>query len=217
MRRVKKYIILYEKVPFSLGIGVCNDNLDSFFLNGDKMCKIIKKNSKLKKNFKKQFKIKINKKKVIKLTFYEGDNKYVKYNQKLGDIKLEIPEAEVGSMVDFDLTFEVDINYILKIRIDVPTFKITKEIEIGKDEESEETKLKRKLQINENKFEFIKNIKKEINDYSKEIENFENNEDKNKLIINIYNLYDNFLDEYQKNYKEEIIENIYNSTKELFF
>ena len=215
--RDRKNIILNEIVPFSLGIGVCNDDADSFFLHGDKMCKIIKKNSKLSTSVKKQFEIKINKKKVIELTFYEGDNKYVKYNQKLGDIKLEIPEAEVDSKVNFYLTFEIDINYILKIRLDVPSFKITKEIEIGKDEENEQTKLKRKLQINENQFEFLKTTKKNINDYAKQIGNYENNEDKNKLLINICNFYDNILDEYQKNYKEEIIENIYNSTKELFF
>ena len=214
MKRNKSSIILNEIIPFSLGIGIINNDAKSFYKYGDKMNKIIKKNTNLHEYTQKQFKININKKKVIDLTFYEGESKYVKYNQKLGNIQLEIPGAEVGSIINFDLIFHLDANYNLKIRINVPTFEKTKEVEYGNYDKSKN--LKHKLHIKEIKFDFSK-INNELFEYSGKIEIFEN-EDKNSALINCCKCCDEILDEYNKNYyKEDVMENIYNYTKKLFY
>ena len=60
MKRKKSDIILNEIVPLSLGIGIFNNEPESFFKYGDKMYKIIKKNSNLSTSIQKQFKININ-------------------------------------------------------------------------------------------------------------------------------------------------------------
>ena len=215
MKRKKSDIILNEIVPLSLGIGIFNNEPESFFKYGDKMYKIMKKNSNLSTSIQKQFKININKKKVIELTFYEGDSKYVKFNQKLGDIQLEIPEAEVGSQINCNLNFDIDLNYNLKIRIEVPTFQKTKEVVYGKYDKSK-TNLKHKLHIKEIKFDFSK-INNELFEYSEKIEIFEN-DDKNCALINCCKCCDKILDEYNNNYyKEDVMEEIYNYTKKLFY
>ena len=215
MNRKKSDIILNEIIPLSLGIGIFNNEPESFFKYGDKMYKIIKKNSNLSTSIQKQFKININKKKVIELTFYEGDSKYVKFNQKLGDIQLEIPEAEVGSQINCNLNFDIDLNYNLKIKIEVPTFQKTKEVVYGKYDKSK-TNLKHKLHIKEIKFDFSK-INNELFEYSEKIEIFEN-DDKNSAFINCCKCCDKILDEYNNNYyKEDVMEEIYNYTKKLFY
>ena len=215
MKKKTKTIILNDSVPLSIGISTINKNSKSFFKNGNKMKKIIKRNSKLPINVKKEFKSKIGKNKKIYLNFYEGDNKYVKYNQKICELELEIPDSEEGNIISFNVNMEVDINYILKIVVEVPSFGITKDIEIGNLDKKEKLSLKKKLESNEIKFDFAK-AKKELLEYSGQIDKFEN-EDKNNALINCCKCCDDIINEYEKNYlKEDVIENIFIATRDLF-
>jgi molecular chaperone HscC len=113
----KKKIILNEIVPCSLGVEIANDKYDSFVKHGDKMFTIIKRNMELSKNVKEQFKILLKKQKVIKINFYEGESKFVKYNQKIGDIEIEIPDAQLGSIINYEINFEVDTYFPQKKRM----------------------------------------------------------------------------------------------------
>ena len=216
LKKKKKTIILNDTLPLSVGIEVINNDFKSFLKYGNKMNIIIKQNSKLPINAKKQFKSKIGKNKTIYINFYEGLNKYVKYNQKIYELKLEIPNAEDGNIIIFDVSIEVDSNYILKIIINVPSFGITKEIEIGKFNKDEKIKLKKKLKSSEIKFDFAKARNEQI-EYSEQIEIFQDEEDKNNALINCCKCCDVILDEYEKNYyKEDVIENIFLTTRDLF-
>ena len=216
LKKKKKTIILNNYVPLPIGIEVINNDPKSFLKYGNKMNTIIKQNSKLPINAKKQYKSKIGNNKTIYINFYEGVNKYVKYNQKMCELKLEIQKAEAGEIIIFDVNIEVDSNYIVKIIVNVPSFGITRGIEIGKFNKDEQIKLKKKLDSKEIKFDFAK-AKSEQIEYSEQIEKFQDEEDKNNALINCCKCCDLLLDEYEKNYlKEDVIENIFLTTRDIF-
>lgn len=214
MKKKTKNIILKDTIPLSIGISIVNKDLKSFLKHGNKMYKIIKQNSKIPISVKRMFKTIIGENRNINLDFFEGENKYAKYNQKICNYKLEIPsDAEEGSIIFFNVNIEIDKNYNLKIIIEIPSFKITKEIEIENYDKNEKKKI---LKIsNEIKYDFAQ-TKKELFEYKMNIENNQG-ENKNKILINCCNCCENILNEYENNYiQEDILENIFITTRDLF-
>ena len=211
----KRNIIINNTLPLSIGISVFNKDIDSYFKHGNKMYKILKQNSKLPISIKKQFQTQIPQNKQIELNFYEGESKFVKYNQKIYDFKKEVPDMEVGQIIKYDITLEVDINYILKIKIEIPSLE-TIEIEFGKFNKNEEKiKLKTKLGTYNMKFDFAHG-KNELQEYSENLEKF-GEENKNKALKNCCKCCDEILEAYEKYYyREDVIENIFLSTRTLF-
>ena len=181
------------------------------------MDKILLKDSRLPIKAKKHFKTILGKNKKIYFNFYEGESQYVKYNEKLYGLKVEIPGAAERNIIEYDLTFEVDINYILKIKIEIPSLDPI-EIEIGNVDKNEEPKtLQKKLKFNQIDFDFAK-TKNELNEYTEKLEKF-GDEDKNRALINCCEICNDILKEYEneKYYREDVIENIFLTTRELFF
>ena len=215
MKKNKRTIIINDTLPLSIGIGVFNKDVDSYFKHGNKMHKILKQNSKLPVSIKKQFQTQIPPNKQIELNFYEGESKYVKYNQKLYDFSEKVPNMEVGQIIKYNITLEVDINYILKIKIEIPSLEPF-EIEIGTFDKSEEKiKLKKRLGSYNMKFDFAQG-KSELLEYSEHLEKF-GEEDKNKALINCCKCCDEILEAYENNYyREDVIENIFLATRTLF-
>ena len=130
---------------------------------------------------------------------------------------MEIPGAVEKNIIEYDLTFEVDINYILKIKIEIPSLDPI-EIEIGNVDKNEEPKtLQKKLKSNQIHFDFAKS-KNELNEYTEKLEKF-GDEDKNRALINCCEICNDILKEYEneKYYREDVIENIFLTTRELFF
>ena len=216
MLKKKKTVIINDRLPLSIGLEVSNNDFDSYLKNGNKMTKILKQNSKLPVTVKKKFKTQIGDNKKIELNFYEVENKYIKYNEKLYGMKLDVPGAEPGSIVEFDVTMQVDTSYILKITIEVPALRIIKEIEIGKLDKSQKLELHRKFQSTKLGFDFAK-AKNEINEYAQQYENYKEDEDKNNNLINSCKWCEDILNELEKNYnREDVIENIFITTRDLF-
>lgn len=217
LKKKNKTIILNDTLPLSIGISVVNNNVEEFLKYGNKMSKILKKDSKLPIKEKKHFKTILGKNKKLHLNFYEGNNKFVKYNEKLYGLEVDIPGGEEGSIIDYDITLEVDINYILKITIEIPSLD-TIEIEIGKIEKNEEPKtLKKKLHSYEIDFDFAK-AKNELNEYAEKLERFDD-EDKNRALINCCEICDDILNVFEdkKFFREDVIEYIFLATRSLFF
>ncbi len=217
LKKKNKTIILNNTLPLSIGTSVINNNVEEYLKYGNKMSKILKKDSKLPTKEKKHFKTKLGKNKKLHLNFYEGDNKFVKYNEKLYELNIDIPGAEEGSIIDYDITLEVDINYILKINIEIPSLNPI-EIEIGKIDKNEEPKsLKKRLRSNKIDFDFVK-AKNELNEYAEKLEKFDD-EDKNRALINCCEICDDMLKVYEdkKYFREDVIENIFLSTRALFY
>ena len=215
LKKSNRNIIIYDTLPLSIGVGVFNKDIDSYFKHGNIMHKILKQNSKLPISVKKQFQTQIPQNKQIELNFYEGESKFVKYNQKVYDFNVEVPNIEVGKIIKYDVTLEVDINYILKIKIEIPTLEPF-EIEIGKfDKNEEKIKLKKKLGVYNMKFDFAKG-KNELLEYSEYLEKF-GEKDKNKALKNCCKCCDEIIEAYENNYyREDVIENIFLATRSLF-
>ena len=216
-RKKNKTIILHDSLPLSIGISVFNNDVETFLKHGNIMDKILQKDSRLPIRAKKHFKTILGKNKKIYFNFYEGESQYVKYNEKLYGLKVEIPGAVEKNIIEYDLTFEVDINYILKIKIEIPSLDPI-EIEIGNVDKNEEPKtLQKKLKSNQIHFDFAKS-KNELNEYTEKLEKF-GDEDKNRALINCCEICNDILKEYEneKYYREDVIENIFLTTRELFF
>lgn len=180
------------------------------------MYNILEKNSKLPIKKKKKFKNILPKSKKLELHFYEGEDEFVKNNEKLYALNIEIPSANPGDVICYDITLEVDINYILKIKVEVPSLSPI-EVEIGNlDKNEEKLKLKKRLQTKDIKFDFAK-TKNELSEYADQLENFKG-EDKNKVLINCCKCCEDILEAYEENYnREDVIENIFLATRNLFF
>ena len=215
MNKKKKSIIISDRLPLSIGLEVTNNDFNSYIKHGNIMSKILKQNTKLPASTKKKFKVQMGDNKKLELNFYEGENKYVNYNEKLYDLKLELTGADSGSIVEFDATFQVDTNYILKIIIEAQSLGITKEIEIGKLNKNDKLELHKKFQSNKLGFDFAK-AKNELFEYVQQIENYQG-EDKNNNLINCCKCCEDILEALEKNYyREDVIENIFVTTRDLF-
>jgi molecular chaperone DnaK (HSP70) len=136
----KKSITLNETIPYSLGISIGNNDPISYINHGDKMYKIIKQNSKIPITVSREFRIKIGNKKTLKLSIYEGNNKYVKYNKKIGELNINLEKAQVDSEINFTILFNLDIDNNLNVKVEIPSLKITKEEVIGKFGDKVKTK-----------------------------------------------------------------------------
>lgn len=216
MEKKNKTLILNNTLFLPIGISIFNNDFSSFLKNGNKMYNILEKNSKLPIKKKKKFKNILPKSKKLELHFYEGEDEFVKNNEKLYALNIEIPSANPGDVICYDITLEVDINYILKIKVEVPSLSPI-EVEIGNlDKNEEKLKLKKRLQTKDIKFDFAK-TKNELSEYADQLENFKG-EDKNKVLINCCKCCEDILEAYEENYnREDVIENIFLATRNLFF
>ena len=207
-----KSIILNETIPYSLGISIGNNDPISYINHGDKMYKVIKQYSKIPTTVSTEFKIKKVNDKTLKLYIYEGNNKYVMYNKKIGEIDLNLEKAQIGTEINFNLLFNLDIDNILNIKVEIPSLEINIEKKIGKSENILKTK---SLESND-KISNLSEHKKDLKDY---VNNIDKTEETNKGIVleNCCKCCDDILNEYKQNYdKEDAIENIYNIINELF-
>ena len=208
----KKSIILNETIPYSLGISIGNKDPISYINHGDKMYKIIKQNSKIPITVSREFRIKIGNKKTLKLSIYEGNNKYVMYNKKIGELNLNLEKGQVGTEINFTILCNLDIDNILNIKVEIPSLQIIKEEVIGKFGDIVKTK---SIESNEKISDFVA-YKNELKEKSCNIDKIE---EKNKEIVlkNCCECCEDILNEYNKNYdKEDAIEDIYNIINELF-
>lgn len=207
-----KSIILNETIPYSLGISIGNNDPISYINHGDKMYKIIKQNSKMPITVSREFRIKNVDNKTFKLYIYEGNNKYIKYNKKIGEIDLNLEKAQIGTEINFNILFSLDIDYILNVKVEIPSLRINIEKKIGKSEDI----LKIKSLESNDKISELSEHKKELKDYSSNIDKIEE-KNKESVLKNCCECCDDILIKYKQNYeKEDAIEDIYNIINELF-
>ena len=211
-----KNFYLYETVVSSFGINIFNNDMESFLKYGDKMFKIIKKNSYISSKPEFSFKTKITNKKLINIDIYEGESNFAKFNKKIGIISFtDFDQSMINKQIEIKINFELDTYYILKVKADIPECKQMKETIIGRLEKANLKKNKTKLQVAELNDDFI-NIKNNLKDYSNKYLNFRD-EERNKAVINCSKCCEEILIKYTKKYvNEQIIEKIYNKTKNLF-
>ena len=214
-KKNKKFFV-NEVIASSFGINVINNDFDSFLKYGDKMFKLIKKNFSFPYNSKFSFKCKVSKDNTIYFKIYEGESDFVKFNKKLGGILLsELNESLENKEVKLDIIFELDKNYILKVRAEIPEINFKNEISIGNFDKSKLNNIKINVEKGQYNSELFKN-KENLKEYSTSYTNYKD-EERNKTLINCCKCCKEIYEEYKIKYSvENRILKLYHLTEELF-
>jgi len=214
-KKNKKFFV-NEVIASSFGINIINNDFDSFLKYGDKMLKLIKKNFSFPYISKFSFKCKVSKDNTIFFKIYEGESDFVKFNKKLGGILLsDLNESLENKDVKIDIIFELDKNYILKVRAEIPEINFKNEISIGNLDKSKLNNIKINLEKGQYNSELFKN-KENLKEYSTSYTNYKD-EERNKTLINCCKCCKEIYEEYKIKYSvENKILKLYHLTEELF-
>ena len=119
---------LSEIIFSSLGINVSNPDSKSFLKYGDKMLKLIRKNSSFDYESKFSFICKVSNNNKIQFNIYEGESNFVKYNKILKSIILPIFEDNMrNELIQFFIIFKLEYNYNLIIKVHNPEIQLNEE------------------------------------------------------------------------------------------
>ena len=109
---------IFNMVPFSLGISVPNRSKDLEYLKeGDEMKVFIKRGTLIPCIYSQDFYTTYDNQTEFSLKIYEGENKYVKYNHLLKEIKLEGLKPRPKGETKIVLDIEVNLDNIVKMKI----------------------------------------------------------------------------------------------------
>ena len=207
---------LSEIIFSSLGINVSNPDSKSFLKYGDKMLKLIRKNSSFDYESKFSFICKVSNNNKIQFNIYEGESNFVKYNKILKSIILPIFEDNMrNELIQFFIIFKLEYNYNLIIKVHNPEIQLNEEFYVW---QFDENKFKKNKVALENK-----KINKELIDYKNNLKELSNNypkykdDQKDKVLNNCCKCCENIFDKYKKDYNSEnIIIKLYKLIEEMF-
>ena len=178
-----KDVVLFDITPISLGTDVVNKSLDpKIKALGNKMSVIIPKWTRIPTTKKKIYRTVMDNQKTFKISIYEGENDYLKYNKELGKFDLVGLPLKPAGQVECEVHFGINENSILTVEA-YETTGNNKQITVINNNQN-----KNKIQpINSslNYYEF-KELKKEhkkvVDSYIKLYTKAKNNEDKIKYL-----------------------------------
>ena len=207
---------LSEIIFSSLGINVSNPDSKSFLKYGDKMLKLIRKNSSFDYESKFSFICKVSNNNKIQFNIYEGESNFVKYNKILKSIILPIFEDNMrNELIQFFIIFKLEYNYNLIIKVHNPEIQLNEEFYVW---QFDENKFKKNKVALENK-----KVNKELIDYKNNLKELSNNypkykdDQKDKVLNNCCKCCENIFDKYKKDYNSEnIIVKLYKLIEEMF-
>ena len=207
---------LSEIIFSSLGINVSNPDSKSFLKYGDKMLKLIRKNSSFDYESKFSFICKVSNNNKIQFNIYEGESNFVKYNKILKSIILPIFEDNMrNELIQFFIIFKLEYNYNLIIKVHNPEIQLNEEFYVW---QFDENKFKKNKVALENK-----KVNKELIDYKNNLKELSNNypkykdDQKDKVLNNCCKCCENIFDKYKKDYNSEnIIIKLYKLIEEMF-
>ena len=207
-----------KTMPFSLGVASISKIREERHI-GQIMSFLIKKNENLPaKSVKKRYKTIKDNQTFFNIKIYTGEEKYVKDNKQLKELKIDnLPQGKAES-VSFSIIFEVDINGILSINAEVENNKqkLFEEIPLFNNKDNSNTiiTLKQNPESKE-KLDKIRSLVKIITEKDNSLKNLEDDNEKiNYLTIlcdsckNIINIFEEL-----KNVSENFYEKIFDYTK----
>ena len=164
-------IVLLDITPFSIGIEVHNNSVIPEIKNeGNFMSFIIPKGKKIPYcNTVKNYRTVEDFQKRGRISIYEGENKYVKYNHFLGEFIInDLPLKKRGE-VKIEVTISIDINGILYVKAYETSKGVSNAINIINNKGILEKDVKKKFDfiIMTKDSEFIKSYRKNLNHYYK--------------------------------------------------
>ena len=224
---------LMDITPLSLGVAVKNLSTNENILKeGLMMSVIIKRSTKIPANGKDIYYTSSDFQKEARITIYEGEKKYVKYNHKLGEIIVSNLTEKPKGQVKILVKFFIDINGILNVSASELSDK-NEEIKpnpiqieyqsIGLNKEKiDELKKKnnkffKKLKTPNLSLDFS-NTREALNDCEEALKETTDKEDKYNILMGYINTYEEFINSFDKdNYDNEtLFEKYYLYLKELF-
>ena len=173
-----------EITSTSYGVGMRNKIIEER-KKGLVMSVLINKNSEIPvRSKKKRYRTTKDNQDHFIIKVYSGEEKYVKNNNFLGEVRIDnLPPGKAGE-VSFDIEFEVNANGILVVNAEVGDNKVSTQYQISNKKNELNTSttiILRKNPESNKKLNEIKNISKNINNKKKELENEAN--DNNKINI----------------------------------
>ena len=216
IHKSNKKFILNEIIASSYGINIINEDIETYLKYGDKMLKLIQKNSSFPYDSKFSFKCKVSKDNRIIFNIYEGESDFVKFNKKLGGILLSnFSEHLENKQIQLDVIFKLDNNYILKIKAVIPEINFENEICIGQYDKNRLNKIMVNLDTGVFNSDLIKN-KENLKEYSRNYIKYHDDE-RNKALINCCKCCEDILEQYkmEKTSENKII-NLFLLTERLF-
>ena len=211
----KMNFVLQDIVPYNLGIGVFNPNVEEVS-KGEIMYDIIRKYSKIPCSAEKTFSLNINKNNQnLVLKIYEGNDKYVNKNTKLGELNIEnIPEGRI----EYKLKFIIDVNGELTVQFSEDSLGINKEQSFRNITHA--IKYNKKIKISKNKnLSYIASMIKSISSIKDSIaKSYNNPEEKIKNLVDCCKNVEELIDSYNLfiTNNESVYEKIFGYTEELF-
>ena len=208
---------LQDITAYKLGIASFNPDPNDK-QNGDLMYPIIKKFSKIPSSKEKNFKVELNNNyPYISIKIYEGNEKYVKKNKLLGEMRVD--GINKLGLIEYKVKFSVDVNGQLTVTITIDSLGIKKEEIIKEITHAVVDENKKKIKIIKNKnlstlhsvigsINVIKQKLSESYDISNKLDNL------NDCCFKYEELVKNYMLFVKEN--ESIYEKVYLSTKELF-
>jgi len=176
-----------DKINFNLQdisaykLGIAINNPDQNDKEGELMYAIIKKFSRIPASQEKKFKMNLTKEyPMISIKIYEGNDKYVKKNTLLGEMKID--NLNKLGEIEYSVKFDVGVNGQLTVTIVVGSLGIKEEKIINKvthafvDTEKKKIKIVKILNMINEEIELIRMAKEKLsmtNDFKKQLDNLQ--------------------------------------------
>jgi molecular chaperone HscC len=119
-------IILTDVCPYTLGIATVNKNWSKGNIS-ETFSPIIERNSPIPISIVDSFCTTVDKQKFLSIQVYQGENRLVKDNIKLGELEIAVPLAPAGKEI-VDVRFTYDINGLLEVEATVLSTKLKKSL-----------------------------------------------------------------------------------------
>ena len=208
--------VLQDITPYNLGISIINPNINEIN-KGDVMQVFITKYSKIPTFAEKTLSTNLAPKNPnIILKIYEGNNKYVEKNTKLGELKVE--NIQKSGKIDYKVKFIMDVNGELIVQIISDSLGINKEQSFRNITHA--IYYNRKIKISKNKnISSIANMVKSIHILKGSLDKSYNYSKENiKNIIDLCQNYEEIISQYKSFsvVNESAYEKMFIYTKELF-
>ena len=211
----KMNFVLQDIIPYHIGIRIFNPNINEI-KKGDIMDVIIKKYSKIPCSVEKSYHLDTNKNNRIAVKIYEGNDKYVQKNTKLGELRIDnIPKS---GEIEYKIKFIIDVNGELFAQATIESLGINKEEYFRNISRAVAGNKKMKISTNKNIGPIV-GIVKSINSIKETLsKNYNNPELKNKNLIECCQYYDELISNYKTfaKYNESVFEKVFTYTQELF-
>ena len=123
-----KDVVLTDVCPFSMGVETAHKNDNGGFIDG-LFSVIIERNQTIPCSREERFYTLQDNQKELQVNIFQGENRLVKDNIKLGELLVSVPKKKAGEEC-MDVRFTYDINGLLEVLVKIPSTGVEKQLVI---------------------------------------------------------------------------------------